>query len=613
MDKSSQKYTREPDDIAIFDNTHEFFNNSCDPLSSTELTKKQARIARKIAWGVSLLTFLIYLTSLWNEFVFWDDDWYIFQNPHIRSIDPAFFKWAFLDYYAGNWHPLTWISHALDYAVWGANPVGHHLTNNILHAANTFLVVLLTISLIRIYRERAANRPSISEDDRKIFIAGGVTGLLFGLHPLHVESVAWASERKDLLCALFFLLSIKSYIKYAGLNGREAKQNSIRLPYFTKQYFISAGFFSLALLSKPMAITLPIVLFILDLYPLSRIHSFKSFRNVCIEKIPFIVLSLISSVLTVLAQKAGGALNTVVMALEPLSSRLALAAKTLISYLGMMILPLDLIPLYPYPKNIAPLSSTYLLPSALVIAITIICFIFVKKQGLWLAAWSYYVVTLIPVLGLVPVGIQSMADRYTYLPSLGPFIIAGLLVSWGGGKVMGKRGSAIKVASAAVALLVVVVMAYLTFKQIRVWKNNITLWSHLIAVEPERVPTAYGNRGDSFADRGELNKAIEDYNKAIALAPFYPDIYFERGLVFAKMHQFDKAISDYNQAIILDQNGLKSDVGRKLYFLNRGLAYLETARFELAVSDLKLACDMGSGRGCRILESYIIKGAKPGT
>lgn len=583
-------------------------------LPAEGLIQKKDHLKYWIAGVVSLMTFIVYLASLRNGFVLWDDDWYIFENPHIRSLDLTFFKWAFLDFYSGNWHPLTWISHAMDYAVWGLNPLGHHLTNNILHAVNTFLVVLLTIRLAEIYGERArVDGTSILPDERKILILGGVTGLLFGLHPLHVESVAWVSERKDLLCALFYLISVKTYLEYANPMGIATEDQGQSLRYFNKQYLLVVGFFILALLSKPMAITLPAVLLVLDWYPLSRIKSFKSFRNVLIEKIPFVVLGLISSVLTIFAQKAGGALSVVVMVFEPFSARSVLAAKSLLSYLWKMILPIDLIPLYPYPANIAPLSSEYIVPVVFVIAITVICAIFVKKQKLWLAVWGYFIITLLPVLGIVPVGIQSMADRYTYLPSIGPFLIVGLLASWISERVAAVRKMEFiaKGGSIAVALLVAVSMTYLTFAQIGIWRNSIALWSYVIEMEPASVPTAYGNRGVSFAELGDLGKALDDYDMAIRLDPFYTGIYYERGLVLAKMHQFEKAISDYDKAIALDQYGAKSNVGREVFFLNRGLAHLETAQPGLAVSDLKQACEMGSNRGCEILESYTSTGAKP--
>ncbi len=573
-----------------------------DPrLLSEKMTQKNDRYKYLLAGIVALATFIVYIASLRNDFVLWDDDWYVYENEHIQSFDLTFLKWAFFDFYSGNWHPLTWISHALDCALWGLNPLGHHLTNNVLHAANTFLVVLLVVKLLQ---PSSTSSNSSAGLNKRALIGAGVTGLLFGLHPLHVESVAWVSERKDLLCALFYLVSVKYYLDYASRTGGEPVQQKQSLQYFSKHYVFSVGFFILALMSKPMAITLPPVLLILDWYPLSRIQSFKSFRIAFVEKTPFIVLSLISSVLTLFAQKAGGALGVVVMVFEPLSSRSALAAKSLLSYLGKMILPLDLTPLYPYPMNIAPLSLEYLVPVVLVIATTIFCVALVKKQKLWLAVWGYYIVTLLPVIGLVPVGIQAMADRYTYLPSLGPFLIAGLLTVWVSKKVdaVKKAGLGIKIAGVAGALLIVITMTYLTFEQIGIWRNSITLWSYVIEKEPSAT-VAYGNRGVTFAAAGELDKALEDYNRAIALDPYDTGIYFERGQVFARMRQFDKAVADFDKTIMLDQYGAKSQVDKKFYFLNRGLAYLEMAKPEPAMSDLKQACELGSSRACKVLLS----------
>ena len=199
----------------------------------TTVTRRRIHVTYYLAGSVSLVTFAVYLYALQNEFVDWDDGDYVFNNPFIRSFNGAFFRWAFLDFYAANWHPLTWISHALDYAVWGLNPLGHHLTNNILHAINTFLVVLLVVKLIEAVHYSLFPSPESqvpgskshftihdsrfsAYDSRFTLIAAGTTGLLFGLHPIHVESVAWVAERKDLLCALFYLLSIMIYVNYAG-------------------------------------------------------------------------------------------------------------------------------------------------------------------------------------------------------------------------------------------------------------------------------------------------------------------------------------------------------------------------------------------------------------
>src|SRR5512144_1307441 len=218
-----------------------------------------------MAVSLAMVTLFVYLPALRNEFVgVWDDNIYIVENPHIRSLDAAFFHWAFLDFYASNWHPLTWISLAADYALWGPNPLGYHLTNIILHAFNTLAVVLLVIKLLQTAKERQTgpDLPSFP-GERTILLAAGVTGLLFGLHPLHVESVAWVSERKDLLCALFYLLSIITYASYVSNKTY-------------KTYILTLVFFVLALMSKPMAVTLPVVLLLLDWYPLNRIASFRA-------------------------------------------------------------------------------------------------------------------------------------------------------------------------------------------------------------------------------------------------------------------------------------------------------------------------------------------------
>ncbi len=307
------------------------------------------------------MTFIVYLAALQNEFVEWDDSQYVFENLHIRSFDLDFFKWAFFDFYAANWHPLTWISHALDYAVWGLNPMGHHLTNNILHAVNTFLVVLLVVRLLTSRQAvkltsshmssapadppEAGNSRFTIHDSRFALIAAGVTGLLFGLHPIHVESVAWVAERKDLLCALFYLLSIMAYVSYRSYTTN-------------KSYILSLFFFILALLSKPMAVSLPVVLLILDWYPFGRIQSLKTFRDSFVDKIPFIALSIVSSILTVLAQRAEGAV-TAIEAI-PLSTRMLVASKSLIAYLWKMLMPMHLIPYYPYPNDASLFSLEYL-------------------------------------------------------------------------------------------------------------------------------------------------------------------------------------------------------------------------------------------------------------
>jgi hypothetical protein len=572
-----------------------------------------------LAASVSLITFSVYLASLRNDFVIWDDDTYVFDNPYIRSFDLSLFKWAFFDFYAANWHPLTWLSHALDYAVWGLDPWGHHLTNNILHAVNTFLVVLLVVKIMEVVsRGEAVPRPkrgrftesplqknpsiagmtnqfSLATDTKAVLIAAATTGLLFGLHPIHVESVAWVAERKDLLCALFFLLSIMMYMSYVS-------HKTLRT------YLFTFTFFTLALLSKPMAVSLPIILLMLDWYPLNRITSFKTCRTALLEKLPFIALSITSSILTILAQKTGGTME--LMELVPLSARLLVASNALIAYLCKGVLPFNLTPYYPYPEKVLLLTLEYFLPLILVVGISATCIVFFKKQKVWLAVWVYYIVSLVPVLGIVQVGKQAMADRYTYLPGLGPFLIIGLIAAWGLTKAgaVKRWGLVLRLLSAVMAFSVFISISHLTIEQISIWRNTLSLWSYVIEKEPERVPIAYMNRGKVYYQMGQLNKAMEDYDKAVTLKPFDPNYYHNRGLIFAEMRQFDKAIADYDYALALDQRGVENFVGRPFCFLARGLAYLAIGQRGLAVSDLKRACELGNNIGCNELQVLLRTG-----
>ncbi len=242
-----------------------------------------------VAVSVAVVTFMVFLPTLQNEFLNWDDIEYISGNSFIRSLDTKLLRSAFLEFHAWNWHPLTWLSHAVDYSVWGLDPLGHHLTNNILHALNALLVVLLVLKLIEISRSKplssqivgSSNKNSTVQpinspaytpvhDSRFSLIAAATAGLLFGIHPLHVESVAWAAERKDLLCALFFLLAVITYARYVIEISTRTPANYASL-FFNRKYLYALGFFALSLLSKPMAVTLPFVLLILEWYPFKRI------------------------------------------------------------------------------------------------------------------------------------------------------------------------------------------------------------------------------------------------------------------------------------------------------------------------------------------------------
>jgi Tfp pilus assembly protein PilF len=619
---------------------------------------KKRRRRFYLAGFVSLAAFIVYLSSLRNKFIVWDDDRYIFENSHIHALNPAFFRWAFFDFYAGNWHPLTWISHALDYAVWGLNPLGHHLTNIILHAVNTFVVVLLAARLLEVGaspkgEEYNPTHPPLSlrggeggVTPKGVLIAAVTTGLLFGLHPLHVESVAWVSERKDLLCALFFLLSVMMYVRYAGRSGPawppgegqphrdaptrndpgQAGMTRSGPQFLNRDYLLALVFFILALMSKPMAVTLPLVLLVLDWYPFERVSSLRTFRTALVEKLPFIGLSLASAVLTVFAQRAGGTIRSTQFA--PLSTRVLVGFKSLITYLWKMVWPMNLVPFYPYPKNASLLSIEYLSSIVLVLGITVACIILARKRKLWLSAWGYYVITLLPVLGIVQVGLQSMADRYTYLPSLGPFLLVGITAAWVWARLerFGKKGLAARAVAFAVSVCVVVSLSYMTFRQTGIWRNSIVFWSYVIEKEPGRVPLAYNNRGVAYKNMGLLNNAIADFDRAIALDPLEYKAYNNRGVLYKDMGLLDMAIGDYDKAIQIMPDRAGTYISRGIAYslmgrndralkdfdkaiflssdnyeayLNRGAFYFSVGDYSHAVSDFQRACELGSREGCR--------------
>jgi protein O-mannosyl-transferase len=559
-----------------------------------------------IAISLAIVTFTVYLPALWNQFLYWDDNLYVYENYFIRSIDAQLFKLSFLGFHASNWHPLTWLSHAADYSLWGLDPLGHHLSNNILHAFNTLVVVILIFKLLSVYKERTiALRETTLLDDQRMLIAAGVTGLLFGLHPIHVESVAWVAERKDLLCALFFLLSILSYVKCPNAADHN-DQKTFKSIYRDRHYLLALIFFTLALLSKPMAVTLPVVLLILDWCVTKRIRSVKSLRTAVTEKIPFIALSLISSILTVLAQKAGGAM--LMTEIVPLSVRLLVAVRSLMMYLWKMLVPVDLLPYYTYPKDVSLFSPEYIAVVVLGVVTTIACVVLAKKQKVLLSAWGYYVITLIPVLGIIQVGAQSMADRYTYLPSLGPFLIVGLITANTYGTVINaSRWREIsRPAFIFIALAIIVSLSYATIKQIGIWKNSIVFWNYVIEKEPSRVPIAHYNLGFVYKNQGLLDKAIEQYRLVISIKRDYAEAYNNLGIIYKNQGLFDLAIEQYRMAL-----SIKGDYAEA--HNNLGIAYSRKGLYDLAIEQYRIALSMrpdDAEAHFNLGRAYLSKGSK---
>jgi lipoprotein NlpI len=484
--------------------------------------------------------------------------------------------------------------------------------------------------------------------------------LLFGLHPLHTESVAWVSERKDLLCGFFFLLALLSYIRYGkGAEGHVTYEKKVSRRY----YFFALGFLVLALLSKPMAVTFPVVILLLDWYPLQRLRPLKRVGPVLIEKIPFLACSLLSAAVTFAAQNAAGA--TMPSQSAPLMTRILVACKAVVSYLAKMVLPLDLSPFYPYPQETSLLSPQFLGPVVAIIVITAAAVASAGRQRLWLAVWAYYLVTLLPVLGVIQVGLQSMADRYFYLPSLGPFLLLGLAVSRGYDKLRqgARRVWAIRLAVIVPCALVFAGLSYGTVRQIGIWKDSLALWNSVIRNEPGKVFFAYMNRGIVFDEEGRydlaladyaaaaglnpqnekiynnraivLNKmgypdmAIEDCDRALSINPHYAEAYNNRGIAYATKGMLEKAIEDYGTALAEDPRYLKALINRGNAFgrkgllmnaiedytqalamnpryanayLSRGLLYYRTGNIEHALSDLRRSCRLGNRDACTLVK-----------
>ena len=559
-------------------------------------TTSQRRIPsgeRLSALAVAIVTLSVFVPALWNGFVRRDDDFYLYNNHFITRMDAAFFKASFLEFYKANWHPLTWVSHALDYALWGLNPLGHHLTSIILHSANAFLVVLLIFGLLDVYRSGTSKGASFDTlsfpTEKSLYIIAISTGLLFGIHPLRVESVAWASERKDVLCGLFSLLSLLSYVKH--LRTADSRNGLDR--FFGRHYLTALAFFVCALLSKSMAVTLPVALLILDWYPFERIRSLKTFLSALPEKIPFLVLALVSAVITYAAQKSGGTVAAI--GSIPLSSRLIVSATALVTYLGEMLWPLNLNPFNSYQENISLSSPHFLSSLLLAIGLTAAAVFSLRKSKFWMASWVYYCVTLLPVLGLVQVGVQATADRYTYLPSIGPSLMMSVALALTYEKMERARTYRVVLTAAAgvAAIVLLCILSVLTVRQIGIWRNSITLWTCAIDNSPKGMQAAQGhqgvflgvlyrNRAVAYIERGEYEKALEDLNKAIELYPGKAEFYSNRGLIHLRTQKYDDALADLDTAIELDPS-------QPISFANRGTAYHIKGRDDRALEDFTKA------------------------
>jgi tetratricopeptide (TPR) repeat protein len=511
---------------------------------------------------LALLVFGTFAPALYNDFVGYDDPVYITGNPHVqRGLNLADLAWAFSNSETGNWHPVTWISHMSDGALFGLRPWGHHLTSIVLHVLSTLLLFgLLNRATGAVWRSF-------------------VVAALFGLHPLRVESVAWVAERKDVLNALFWMLSLGAYVRYAqeaagrsGGPGATMGAGGIqRAGRPTLSYVASLAFFVLSLLSKPMAVTLPFVLLLVDYWPLARWQR-QSAKTLLIEKAPFFAGSLAMSVVTFLTQRGAGA----VVASASFYERLANALTSYCRYLGKLVWPADLAVFYP-PVEHWPAGMV--LFSVLLIAIVSILVFRARRQfPFLLTGWFWFLGTLVPVIGLVKAGEQSMADRYSYIPSIGIF----LGMTWGLAEVAARRTHRISLPAATTLALACCVA--ITRQQIQYWKESETLFRHALEVTRNNY-LAHLNLGTALDKKGRLDEAAAEFEQALKLKRNYPEALNNLGSILSKQGRLEEAIRCYQQALSLKPTYAEAHH-------NLGLVLDAQGAFDLALREYELALNL---------------------
>jgi len=488
---------------------------------------------------IALVTFAAFLPTLQNQFVTWDDATNFLENAHYRGLGWTHIRWMWTTH-LGHYVPLTWMTLGLDYLLWGMNPFGYHLTSLLLHAANAVVFFFV----VRRILTRAL--PSPSERGHALAVAAGFAALVFAIHPLRVESVAWVTERRDVLSGLFYLSAILMYLRACerGARGRG-------------WYWAAVGLFAGALLSKSMVVNLPFVLLILDVYPLRRLGGFVGWwsepaRRIYIEKIPFVLLAAAASAIAVMAQSSVHAAASLAQLSVP--GRLAVAAYGLGFYPRKMVVPVNLSPLYELPRTVDPMAPPFILSYALVLAIMAIVLALRRRVPGLPAAWVAYVVVLLPVLGFFQSGPQIAADRYTYLAGLGGAILAGagLLSCWRTSRTS-KTGTPTTLPIAGVATCVVVGLGALTWNQAQVWHDSEKLWTHALARDPQSS-IAENNLGVVRADQSKLAEAIEHYQRALQMRPDYADAYFNLGNALFQQGKLAEASDHYRQALAIKRD-----------------------------------------------------------
>jgi hypothetical protein len=517
---------------------------------------------------VSLVTLLLFLPTLKWDFINFDDPEYVLNNPIIRELSPANLAVMFRQSYLGWWMPLTWLSLAIDYHFWGLNPVGYHLTNILLHAVNAGIVVLIAACFCRMV---LAEGESTSRGRSNYFAALIIAGLFFGIHPLRVESVAWVTERKDVLNGLFAFSSILFYLQYVARQGKESAGE--RAGVF---YLLSLFCFVCSLMAKSVSVVLPVMFIVLDRVLPGRLQN-HSLRRQIVEKWPFWAASVMMTFFTLFFASQSRYLVT--YEAFPFSQRVVVSGNALWEYGRMLLFPAGLSPFNVIPD---PVPVSYTVKTVLVAtALAWICFAGKEKVPRLTACMLLFLLPLLPVLAFFQNGDQSFADRFTYLPSLAPAIFLAPLIY--DGNCLTDRISLRRLVT-AVAALVMVVFMVATYRQLDVWRSAETFWTRIIQVEPLAI--IYKERGKYYHASGRYAEAVADFTAALkiippTLKPYEYNFYAFRAESFREAGMSAEAVRDFTMAIDLHPH--------PAYYFHRGLALRAMGRTAEAGEDFRNA------------------------
>jgi Flp pilus assembly protein TadD len=487
-----------------------------------------------IPLALAVVTFVVFLPALWNGFVEWDDQVNLYENPEYRGLTWPQIRWMFTSVLMGHWIPLTWLTFGLDYVLWEMRPFGYHLTSLVIFAANASAFYLVARRLMR----RAT-----SFGEGALRLSAVIATLFFALHPLRAESVGWATERRDVLSGLFFLLTVLMYLKAQDQSG-------------TRRRWVlasSVGTYILALVSKASVMVLPPALVVLDVYPLRRLGGHwrdwvgSEARAVWLEKIPFAVLGVAGAAVTYYAQNA----NLFITPLEryPLTARPAMVFYSLWFYLEKTVMPRGLSPLYELPAQVSLLDPQFLFPALGVTAITTTVVLLRQRWPAGLAVWVYYAIALGPVIGIVHSGHQLTNDRYSYLPGMGFALLvgaaAGAVVRAGAAGVL--RPPLVK---AVLGLLVVWLggLAYLSTQQVQIWRDTESLWRYALEADPD-CAICHGNLGVNILHQGYHQLAKAEFDRVKALRPDNKKVHLHIGYMYATLGEFSQAVDHFSQYV----------------------------------------------------------------